>query len=162
MIETLRESWLYKFWNQSENSQILDDLLFSLGAERYLLTIEYNQTWNSGPGKVLRETCQSHLCQFKSFKSRKILHKNSHGKSFVLRRKKEKSLLLFSLIVAINNRSVSHNHFHSSLGWRGGKVLSLKHYGEGGKRTSQQVLGLVIINKYLSLMIRQKPFDNNL
>ena len=43
-------------------------------------------------------------------------------------RKKEKSLLLFSVIVAINNRSVSHNHFHSSLGWRGGRVLSLKHY----------------------------------
>ena len=128
MIETLRESWLYNFWNQSDSLR-LDDLLFSLQAERYLLTIEYNQTWKSGPGKVLRESCQYHLCQFKSFKSRNILHKNSHRKSFLLRRKKKKSLLLFSVIVAINNRSVSHNHFHSSLGWRGGRVLSLKHYG---------------------------------
>ena len=86
--KTLRESWLYNFWNQSDSLR-LDDLLFSLEAERYLLTIEYNQTWKSDPTKVLRETCQYHLCQFKSFKSRNILHKNSHRKSFLLRRKKE-------------------------------------------------------------------------
>ena len=87
VIETLREPWLYNFWNQSWNSLRLDDLLFSLGAEKYLLTIEYNQTWISDPGKVLREVCRYLLCQFKSFKSRNILHKRSRRRSFVLRRK---------------------------------------------------------------------------
>ena len=38
--------------------------------------------------------------------------------SNILRRIKREILMLFSIIVAINNRSVRHNHFHSSLAVR--------------------------------------------